>query len=147
MRIRNSLLLGLTAGAAVFAMSACGSQGTAGAATAPSAAADSSAAATVVPSAAAVPLANACPADASDLQKAAGLDAGYKIDASSIKCKESWAIAAVIAPSAAQQGDGLLVFKNSPMTGRWIKAGEASDLTCGGELGIPASTGLCRPAA
>jgi hypothetical protein len=77
----------------------------------------------------------------------AGLDAGYKIDSSSIKCKENWAISEVTAPTVDQQGDGLIFFKYSATTGKWTKKGEGSSVPCGGEMGIPASTGFCTPDA
>ncbi|MFC4063650.1 hypothetical protein [Actinoplanes subglobosus] len=140
MRVRNPLLRGLVAGTAVFAMSACSSQTPAADTAAP-------ATATTQASAPAAPAANGCPATASALQKVSGLDAGYKIDESSIKCKENWATAAVTAPSIEQQGDGVIFFQYDATTGEWANKGEGSDVPCGGDMGIPASTGLCNPDA
>jgi hypothetical protein len=91
--------------------------------------------------------ANGCPVSASILQKVAGLDAGYQIDSSSIACEQNWATAGVTAPTVEQQGDGLIFFEYSATTGTWTKKGEGSSVPCGGEMGIPASTGFCSPDA
>ncbi|MFC4063648.1 hypothetical protein [Actinoplanes subglobosus] len=90
---------------------------------------------------------NGCPVTASTLQKVSGLEAGYKINASSIECKQNWATAAVTAPSVEMQGDGLIFFRYSPASGKWMKKGEGSDVPCGGDMGIPESTGFCNPDA
>src|SRR5689334_23185505 len=140
MYVRNSLLLGLVAGTAVFAMSACGNQdpapagAPAGPATTPTspAAAPHTAAAATTAVAAPPAAATGCPVSASTLQKVSGLDDGYKLDSSSIKCQQNWAISGVTAPSVEQQGDGVIAFKYSATTGKWTKKGEGSDLTCGG---------------
>ncbi|GAB1694274.1 hypothetical protein [Krasilnikovia sp. M28-CT-15] len=90
--------------------------------------------------------ASGCPVSASTLQKAAKLSAGWKLDASSVKCKQNWAIADTVAPSPDQQGDGMLFFKYDAGTGTWRKKGEGSAVECGAgdPMGVPASTGFCN---
>ncbi|GAA2698482.1 hypothetical protein [Actinoplanes palleronii] len=86
--------------------------------------------------------ANGCPVRTSTLTKVAGLDNGWKLDSSSIKCKQNWATSALIAPTVEQQGDGVMFFKYSPTTGKWTNKGEGSSVTCS-DMGIPPSTGFC----
>ncbi|GAA2698493.1 hypothetical protein [Actinoplanes palleronii] len=153
MRVRNSLVFGVLAGAAVFALSACDNQdpiaaGTTNTTPATSTTGVSKTAAptkTTKTTPAASPAADkdGCPVTASTLQKASGLDKGWKINSGTIKCDQNWATAGLTAPTPEQQGDGVMVFQHRD--GKWTKKGEGSSLLCS-EWGMPASSDLCTNA-
>jgi hypothetical protein len=172
MRVRFSTLFGAVAGAAALLVPAgCATQdpapaGASAVATpsgtstsvpspavsppaSPAAAARPSKTSPARPAAAPKPARNGCPVRASTLQKAAKLPRGYKIDAASIKCKQNWAISGLVAPSPDMQGDGVVFFKYEAGTGTWRKMGEGSQVQCGDgdPMGVPESTGFCRPAS
>ncbi|WIM95188.1 hypothetical protein ACTOB_007262 [Actinoplanes oblitus] len=83
-----------------------------------------------------------CPAPAATLEKLMKLDAGHRIDKSSIKCSQGWAVAGVITADKSQQGDGKFLFEFANSTGRWTVKGEGSSFDCATQ-GIPRSTGFC----
>ncbi|SDT74656.1 hypothetical protein [Actinoplanes derwentensis] len=83
-----------------------------------------------------------CPAPAATLEKLMKLDAGFRIDKSSIKCSQGWAVAGIIAADKAQQGDGQFLFKFSDSTETWTSRGEGSSFDCA-TYDIPKSTGFC----
>ncbi|GIF05413.1 hypothetical protein [Actinoplanes siamensis] len=89
--------------------------------------------------------AGGCPVATATLQKLADYPAGWRIDESSVKCKDDWAVASMIAPSPDQQGDGRIFFAYDRKTGKWAKKGEGSAVECGAgdAMNIPPSTGFC----
>ncbi len=88
---------------------------------------------------------NGCPVTAATLQGLAGYPAGWKVNASSIKCKDNWAIAGMTAPSPDKQGDGNVYFAYDAKSGKWAKKGEGSSVECGSgdAMNVPAGTGFC----
>ncbi|MFI1995780.1 hypothetical protein [Actinoplanes sp. NPDC020271] len=86
-----------------------------------------------------------CPVTAATLQGVADFPAGWKVDAASLKCKDNWAVAGMIAPTPEQQGDGQVFFAYDAKSGKWSKKGEGSSVDCGSgsSMNVPASTGFC----
>ncbi|WP_436524387.1 hypothetical protein [Actinoplanes sp. HUAS TT8] len=86
-----------------------------------------------------------CPVTAATLQRLADYPAGWKVNASTVKCKDNWAVTAMTAPSPDKQGDGQIFFAYDVKTGQWSKKGEGSGVECGSgdAMNIPASTGFC----
>lgn len=77
-----------------------------------------------------------CPVTAETLGEVAGLETGYRIDGSSIACWQTWAIAAVTAPTAADQGDGSILFSYDTTSGAWRKVKDGSEFYCDDDLGL-----------
>ncbi|MEV4702271.1 hypothetical protein [Actinoplanes sp. NPDC049316] len=171
MRLRAHVS-GVVAGAALLILTGCGGQdpvapeaiappssaaaGSAGSAPEPAATATGPAAAATAtpaakptatraprPAATRVPAGtDGCPVQASTLQRAAGLSAGYRIKPADVRCSQGWATAGVTAPSPEQQGDGVILFKYAAASKTWKKVGEGSSLDCA-DYGILKSAGLC----
>jgi hypothetical protein len=76
-----------------------------------------------------------CP-NAATLQAVAKLDTGYRIDASTIDCWKKWAVAGAKAPTVAEQGDGLMLFRYTAATGQWKKTSEGSSFDCAADLAL-----------
>ncbi|MFI7602316.1 hypothetical protein [Actinoplanes sp. NPDC049681] len=161
MRLRAHLFA-VAAGAALFGLAACDGQDAVApqAAPAPSA----SVAAGPAPKTGTSPIVSTagnggsartagtsgCPVSATTLQRAAHLSDGWRIKASSIRCAKGWATAEPLAPTAAQQGDGVILFKYTAATHTWKKKAEGSSLDCAA-LGVPAGAtatlGACAHSA
>jgi hypothetical protein len=76
-----------------------------------------------------------CP-NAATLQAVAKLDTGYRIDASTVDCWKKWAVAGTKAPTVAEQGDGLTLFRYTAATGQWKKTSEGSSFDCAADLAL-----------
>lgn len=79
-------------------------------------------------------VAHPCPVGPAALRRVAELPAGYGIDASTIECWRTWAIAGLTFPPG-QHGDGVMIFRY--VSGKWTKVGEGSALDCARDLGLP----------
>ena len=157
-------MLAAVAGAALLGLSGCGGSDPVAPQAAPSPSASASASASVSPSASSKAVDagtgskpvtavktpatkktsrdDGCPVKPATLARVAHLPAGYRIDGSSLKCSQGWAVAGLIAPSPDMQGDGVLLFKYAESSRTWKKKGEGSALECA-DFGIPESTGFC----
>lgn len=71
-----------------------------------------------------------CPVTAGTLTRAADLPEGYRVTAASITCYQGWAEGQLTAPTEAQQGDGVLLFRYDRGRAKWLKVTEGSALEC-----------------
>jgi hypothetical protein len=69
-----------------------------------------------------------CPVSAAALRRVAGLPDDWRIDAGSISCVQGWAQGRPEAPTEAEQGDGMVLFRYAD--GTWQKVAEGSAVDC-----------------
>jgi hypothetical protein len=92
----------------------------------------------VTPRGTSKPPAPGCPVSAATLLGVADLPAGWRIKAADITCVQGWADAGPTAPTEAEQGDGVILFRYT--AGKWKKVTEGSAIECASH-GVPESVG------
>ncbi len=84
------------------------------------------------------PPSSGCPVSAATLGRVAELPDGWRIDPGSVKCVQGWADGRPEAPTEAQQGDGVVLFRYAG--GKWRKVVEGSAIECATH-GVPQRIG------